>query len=219
MAKAYSTIGTILKAGATVATISKLCKIKSYPDLGGAPESVESTDLEDLFQTFVLGVQSMEGMEFTCNYQPDEYEALVTSSDTELYYQLEMGQYGSQGRFRWQGKHSVRVTGADVNSVREMVVTIVPSTMISVLEAPDPIPSVTLNKNSETVAKNATKSLTATVVPSGTSVTWRSENTTIATVSNGTVTGKAAGTTLIWASIKVDGTDYEDVCAVTVTAS
>lgn len=219
MAKAYSTIGTILKAGETVAEIEKLCKIKSYPDLGGSPESVESTDLEDTFQTFVLGVQSMEGMEFTCNYQPDEYEALVVSSDTDLYYQLEMGEYGSQGRFRWQGKHSVRVTGADVNAVREMVLTIVPSTVISVLEEPDPTPSVTLNKNAESVVVNATKSLTATVVPSGTTVTWKSDDTSIATVSGGTVTGKAAGTTLIWASIKVDGTDYYDVCAVTVTAS
>ena len=219
MAKAYSTIGTILKAGATVATIEKMCKIKSYPDLSGAPETVESTDLEDFFQTFVSGVQSMEGMEFTCNYNEDDYDALVATAGTELYYQLEMGEYGSQGRFRWQGTHSVRITGADVNAVREMVITVVPSTEISSLAAPSPTPSVTLNKNSETVAVNGTKSLTATVVPSGTAVTWKSDDTTIATVSSGTVTGKAAGTTLIWASIKVDGTDYYDVCAVTVTAS
>ena len=32
--KAYSTIDTVLKAGATVAALTQLTKIKSYPDLG-----------------------------------------------------------------------------------------------------------------------------------------------------------------------------------------
>ena len=52
--KAYSTINTVLKTATTsTGTYSKLCKIKSYPDLGGAPENLETTDLEDSFQTFV----------------------------------------------------------------------------------------------------------------------------------------------------------------------
>lgn len=32
--KAYSTINTVLKAGATLSNVAKMCKIKSYPDLG-----------------------------------------------------------------------------------------------------------------------------------------------------------------------------------------
>ena len=32
--KAYSTIGTVLKCGAATNSLTKLCKIKSYPDLG-----------------------------------------------------------------------------------------------------------------------------------------------------------------------------------------
>lgn len=221
MAKAFSTIGTILKAGATVSALEKLCKIKSYPDLGGAPETLESTDLEDSYQTFVEGVQSMDSMEFTCNYNDDDYAAVKATAGTALYYQLEMGDSGSQGRFRWQGTHSVRATGADVNAVREMIITIVPSTAISVLAAPSPTPSVTLSATTASVAVSSTTSVTATVVPSGSDVSWKSADTSIVSVvsTSGVMTGVAVGTANVTATIKVDGTDYSAACLVTVTSS
>ena len=134
MAKAYSTIGTVLKTATTSGgSYTQLCKIKSYPDLGGAPETLETTDLEDTFQTFVEGVQSMDAMEFTCNYNPTDYAAVVNAipASGDLYYKLEFGSSGSEGSFTWSGTHSVRVTGGDVNAVREMVITVVPSSAIT----------------------------------------------------------------------------------------
>ena len=132
MAKAYSTIGTVLKTCSTqTGTYAQLCKIKSYPDLGGSPESLETTDLEDTFQTFVPGVQSIDQMEFTANYTPTDYAAIASSANTDLWYQLEMGDAGAQGKFQWQGQHSVRVSGGDVNAVREMIITVTPSSAIS----------------------------------------------------------------------------------------
>ena len=90
--KAYSTINTVLKISDTQAgTYAQLCKIKSYPDLGGAPEQIETTDLEDTFQTFVEGVRSMEAMEFTCNYNPEDYASVVAAIPTagsDKYYQV-----------------------------------------------------------------------------------------------------------------------------------
>lgn len=62
-----------------------------------------------------------------------------------------------------------------------------------------------------------TVSLTATKVPSTASVTWASSDTSKATVSNGTVTGVAAGKATITAKITVDGVDYTDACEVTVS--
>ena len=135
--KAYSTIGTVLKCGDPVEsgspTFAQLCKIKSYPDLGGAPDTIETTDLEDTMQTFVPGVQSLENMEFTCNYSPEAYAAVVAAqpaSGSEKVYRLEMGASGAQGIFQWNGTHTVYVTGGDVNAVREMVITVTPSTAI-----------------------------------------------------------------------------------------
>lgn len=81
------------------------------------------------------------------------------------------------------------------------------------------IPSVTLDKETLSLTVGgATGSLTATVVPVGATVTWRSSDTTKATVSSGTVTAVAAGTCTITASITVDGVTYTDTCAVTVAA-
>lgn len=62
-----------------------------------------------------------------------------------------------------------------------------------------------------------TVALTATKVPSSASVTWASSDTSKATVSNGTVTGVAAGTATITASIEVNGVTYSDACVVTVS--
>ena len=133
-AKAYSTINTVLKTSTTsTGTFTKLCKIKSYPDLGGAPENLETTDLEDTFQTFTKGVQSMDSLEFTANFNPTDYAAVVAAipSSGDIYYKLEFGSGGSEGNFTWTGTHSVHVNGGDVNAVREMTISVIPSSAIT----------------------------------------------------------------------------------------
>lgn len=81
------------------------------------------------------------------------------------------------------------------------------------------IPTITLDKDElELTVGGATGSLTATVSPAGSTVTWASSDTTKATVSSGTVTAVAAGECTITATIKVDGVEYSASCAVTVAA-
>ena len=43
MSAGMSTINTVLKAGTTASALTQLCKIKSYPQLGGEPESIETS--------------------------------------------------------------------------------------------------------------------------------------------------------------------------------
>lgn len=80
-------------------------------------------------------------------------------------------------------------------------------------------PQITLNKSTATVEAEATTSLTATVVPAGSAVTWSSSDEDVATVSSGTVTGVAAGTATIYATIEADGIPYTAACVVTVRAA
>ena len=81
-------------------------------------------------------------------------------------------------------------------------------------------PSILLNKHSVTIPANGTYQLTATVVPSGTSVTWTSSATAKASVnSSGLVTAASAGTTIITAAITVDGVTYNDTCTVIVESA
>ena len=134
-AKAVSTIGTILEVSSDNASWEQLCKIKSYPALGGAPEQIETTDLEDEVQTFIPGVQSMDAMEFKANYTLATYTAVKEKAMTDLYYRLKMGKDGKDGVASWQGQHSVYINEGEVNGVREMTISVSPSTKIDIAEA------------------------------------------------------------------------------------
>lgn len=134
-AKAVSTIGTVLEVSSDGTTWEKLCKIKSYPALGGAPEQLETTDLEDEAQTFILGVQSMDSMDFTANYTLESYKAVKAKAITDLHYRLKMGENGKDGVATWDGQHSVYVNEGEVNGVREMTISVSASTKIELGEA------------------------------------------------------------------------------------
>ena len=125
---AISTQGVTLKWGTSPESLDKKIDIKNFPDLGGAPEMLETTTLSDDTQTYILGIQSLDALEFTANYTKEDYEAVLTDAGKDLYYALEFGQNGSEGVFEWQGQHAVWVTGGEVNGVVEMVISIAPST-------------------------------------------------------------------------------------------
>lgn len=77
--------------------------------------------------------------------------------------------------------------------------------------------SITLDKDTLSLTVGDDATLAATVVPTGTAVTWTSSDDEIATVENGVVTAVAEGTATITAKITVESTDYTDTCSVTVT--
>lgn len=77
--------------------------------------------------------------------------------------------------------------------------------------------SIILDKSSLTVEAGNTATITATTVPDTATVAWQSLDTDVATVSDGVVTGVAAGTTTIIASFVEDDVTYPAICSVTVT--
>lgn len=122
---AISTQGVTLKWGATAAALTKTVDIKDFPDLGGAPEMLETTTLSDEMQTYIMGIQGSDMMEFTCNYTKADFQAVEADANTDLYYALE---FGTEGTFEWQGQHTAWVVGAGVNAVTEFKIGIAPST-------------------------------------------------------------------------------------------
>ena len=125
---AISTQGVTLKWGSTAATLTKVVDIKDFPDLGGAPEMLETTTLSDQIQTYIMGIQGSDMLEFTCNYTKATFETVMTDANKNLYYALEFGNSGSEGVFEWQGQHTAWVVGAGVNAVTEFKIGIAPST-------------------------------------------------------------------------------------------
>lgn len=79
------------------------------------------------------------------------------------------------------------------------------------------IPSITLSDDEATATlPSTTATITATVSPAGSTVTWVSSDKTIATVAAGVITPVKAGTCTVTASITVDGVTYSQDVAVTV---
>ena len=140
---AISTYKTFLMKKGDAETYEKLIDIKEFPDLGGEPEPLETTTLSDKMQTYIAGIQSMEGLPFTANYDLAEYKKLKELEGQKASYAIWFGgteaggvatPTGDQGKFIFDGELSVYVNGGGVNEVVNMTVTIVPSTPITLDE-------------------------------------------------------------------------------------
>ena len=135
-ASTYKTFLMIKEGG----TYEKLIDIKDYPDLGGEPELLETTTLSDSMQTYVSGIQSLDALTFTANYDKEKYAELKELEGQKKDYAIWFGATeasgvltpsGSDGKFEFSGQLSVFVNGGGVNEVRGMTITIAPSTVIT----------------------------------------------------------------------------------------
>ena len=133
-AKAHNNIGTILKFGTTSNSLSELCKIKSYPQLNGEREQIETTDLTDTSQTFVPGVQSVESMQFNANFTLATYQSLKTSALTDGYFELDFA--SARAKATWEGQYDVYIQEGEVNGLVEMTIVVYPSTVVTIAALP-----------------------------------------------------------------------------------
>lgn len=86
-----------------------------------------------------------------------------------------------------------------------------------VIEGGSAATSLVLDKLSLTVEAGNTAAITATKTGTSASISWQSLDTDVATVDDGVVTGVAAGTTVVIASLVEDDVTYMANCVVTVT--
>ena len=140
---AISTYKVFLMKSTDGSQYEKLIDIKDFPDLGGAPENLETTTLSDSMQTYIPGIQSLDALEFNANYTKEDFETLKELEGQELYYAVWFGgtvsgatvtPTGVDGKFEFKGQLSAFPTGGGVNEVVGMTITIAPSTPITVGE-------------------------------------------------------------------------------------
>jgi hypothetical protein len=122
------------------AAYEKLVDIKDFPDLGGAPEMLETTTLSDKMQTYIPGIQNLDALEFTANYTKTDFAKLKELDGVEHDFAVWFGgteeanvltPTGSDGKFEFKGQLSVFPVGGGVNEVVDMTITIAPSTPIT----------------------------------------------------------------------------------------
>lgn len=130
----------LMKKGTEPDTYEKLVDIKEFPDLGGEPEMLETTTLSDNMQTYIAGIQSLDGLSFTANYDMTDFQKLKalegkTDSYAVWFGGTESGGVvtpdGSNGKFEFDGQLSVYPVGGGVNEVVDMNISIAPSTPIT----------------------------------------------------------------------------------------
>ena len=129
---AMSTYGITLMHKGTGSTYDKLIDIKDFPDLGGAPEMLETTTLSDSMQTYIEGIQSSDALEFTANYTKEDYTKCNALKGKKESYAVYFGEEGVNGKFEFDGYLSARVNGGGVNEVVGMTISIAPATPITV---------------------------------------------------------------------------------------
>ena len=130
---ALATMNPILEHKVDV-ECEKLVDLKDYPDLGSAPELLETTTLTQTERhTNIKGLQDAADLTFTCNYTKADYIKVKALEGSEEEFRLSLGEDGIDGQFTWKGELSVYLTCAGVNEVREMVITVTESEPIALV--------------------------------------------------------------------------------------
>ena len=120
--------GATLKYGTTALLVAKLCPIKDVPEMAGAPEMIEITDLDDEQKRYIFGVAENGLKEFTANYDKTTYAALVLNSRTPGFYEIALS---DGAKMTFQGEHVVGFPGGNNGAPLEIKIYIAPSTKVT----------------------------------------------------------------------------------------
>lgn len=136
MSQETTTIGTFLMCKKKdEQDFKNLVPITEFPALGGDPELKPVTDMSDIAERFVLGVQKMPAFQFKAHYYLDTYKEIkALEKEQGLTFAVWFGgkdegtgklvPQGQDGKFPFGGTISVKVDGGKVNEVRTMTITI-----------------------------------------------------------------------------------------------
>lgn len=125
-------------------TYEKLVDIKEFPDLGGAPDTIDVTTLSDGMRVGLPDIIDPGSLEFNLNYDLDDYKKLKNLEGKEETYALWFGGTetdgllvpdGNAGKFEFKGELKVWVKGNGVSSPVDMGLSITPSTEIKEVTA------------------------------------------------------------------------------------
>ena len=191
-------------------------------DVETAQFAAGAADVDGSDATHIIPRKNLQASDFSDVWWVGDYSDVNSGSNAgylaiHLMNALSTGGFQLQSSDRGKGNFAIELTGHYSISNPETV----PYEMFIVAGTNGgETPEVLLEKHAATVKVGGTLKLKVTrLVPSSATITWSSSATAKATVSGGTVTGVATGSTIITASITVDGVAYTDTCTVTVEAA
>ena len=157
-----------------------------------------------------ISLEAGQTAQLTATIQPgnaDNQAVTWSSSDNNVVSVDATGKITANAK----GSATITVTTADGGKTATCTVTVTEPA------APVAVTGVTLNKNNTTIYTGRTETLTATIQPADATnkaITWTSDNTGVATINNGVVTGVSVGTATI--TVKTADGGFTATCTVTV---
>lgn len=119
-----STANTSLKMCDTQGGVyTEVSKITSYPDMGTAPNKLDTTDLSaTVVKTYIFGLQEAPDLTFEANYDEAIFNTIKGLNGLTKWFNLMFGTAGADGIFEWSGQISVYLNGGGVDEVRKMTI-------------------------------------------------------------------------------------------------
>lgn len=136
MSTPTNTYQTYLMNSADGTTWKNICPVKSTPDLGKTPDNLDATTLSDAAKRYIEDILDSGGaLEFDANYDPDDYEAILTHKGKEEHWAVWFGGKetegvmvpdGHLGKFEFTGTVTAYPKSRSVSAVSEMTIAIMP---------------------------------------------------------------------------------------------
>lgn len=132
-----STYGTYLMHSTDSSVYESFIPIKTTPDIMSSRDSLEATTLSDDSQRYIPGIRQVDGgYEFTANYDLDYVKKIEALKDKDESWAIWLGAEGTgsaatpsgqYGKYKFKGMVDYSVSAHEVNAIREMTITIMPT--------------------------------------------------------------------------------------------
>lgn len=118
------TKGTTLsyKAG-EAGTFKKIAGLQAVPQVGGDPEQVDVTTLDDSNKKYIAGIQDMDSLEFTFLYDKDVFTELKALQTAGTSTQFEL-KYPDDAKCTFTGDVTVKMGGGEVNGAYQFTLAV-----------------------------------------------------------------------------------------------
>lgn len=116
------------KTSSSGETYTKIAGLQEFPDIGGAPEQIDITTLDDAMMHYMNGLKDVGAMEFTFLYDKQDnassnYQILCGLEDAGNVVSWEV-KLPTGTKFHWDGEVSVTLSGDGVNAALHFVANI-----------------------------------------------------------------------------------------------
>lgn len=189
-----------------VTKYKRLHRINSIGELSLEPSNIDASALEDYVTRYVAGRSDVsDTYTITINVTDDTVEEWTELLGKKICFLTYIPGLTKQIFVIATVPAKLPVSGLDQNSLYTAAFNCTTNDFIG-LDTPidgldtSATDSISLNRTTATIDVGDTVTLTATTIPAGQTVTWTTSDDTVATVTNGTVTGVAAGNAVIRAS-------------------